>query len=159
MTIFVCMKTLYSWSVFRKPLEDLFGIGATRSGWPYMLFLCFYALAMPFAGSLIERLGPERTTMIGGAILSAAWFLSGSATEITTLSLTYGVFGAIGVGLTSGLIEDHFGSYQYCLLCNGRYGPGRDRHQSARHSPQSTADCSLTDRLTAESIPLPTGPV
>ncbi|MDK2847729.1 MAG: transporter, family, oxalate/formate antiporter [Desulfuromonadales bacterium] len=41
---------------------------ATQSSWPYMLFLCFYALAMPFAG-----------------------------------------------GLTSGLIKDHFGSYQYAF--------------------------------------------
>lgn len=102
MAIFVCMGTIYSWSVFRNPLEELFGIGATQSGWPYMLFLCFYALAMPFAGGLIERLGPGRTTLIGGAILSAAWFVSGSATGITTLSLTYGVFGGIGVGLIYG---------------------------------------------------------
>jgi len=103
MAIFVCMGTIYAWSVFRKPLEEAFGIGATESGWPYMLFLCFYALTMPFAGSLIEKSGPRRTTMLGGLILATGWFASGSATTITTLSITYGVLGGIGVGLIYGV--------------------------------------------------------
>ena len=102
MMIFSCMGTIYSWSIFRSPLEELLGIGATESGWPYMLFLCFYALAMPFAGPLIEKIGPRRTTLLGGLILSAAWFTSGSATNITSLSLTYGVLGGTGVGIIYG---------------------------------------------------------
>ena len=103
MAIFVCMGTIYAWSVFRKPLEELFEIGATESSWPYMLFLCFYALTMPFAGGLIEKLGPRRTTMLGGLILAAGWFASGSATTITTLAVTYGILGGIGVGLVYGV--------------------------------------------------------
>ena len=103
MGIFVCMGTIYAWSVFRKPLEELFGIGATESGWPYMLFLCFYALTMPLAGTLIEKLGPRRTTMLGGLILAAGWFASGSAATITSLSITYGVLGGMGVGLIYGV--------------------------------------------------------
>lgn len=102
MGVFACLGTIYSWSVFRKPLEDLMGIGATESGWPYMLFLLFYALAMPFAGGLIEKIGPRRTTLLGGMILSSAWFASGSATTIATLSVTFGILGGIGVGLIYG---------------------------------------------------------
>ncbi|MEZ4598698.1 MAG: OFA family MFS transporter [Syntrophotaleaceae bacterium] len=102
MGIFACMGTIYSWSVFRKPLEDLMGIGATESGWPYILFLCFYALGMPLGGGLIEKFGPRVTTLMGGTILSLAWFASGSADTISTLSLTYGVLGGTGVGLVYG---------------------------------------------------------
>ena len=100
--IFMCMGTIYSWSIFRKPIETAFNIGATESGLPYMVFLVFYALAMPFAGSYMDKYGPRIMTITGGIFISIGWFLSGFTSSITVLTISYGVIGGIGVGIAYG---------------------------------------------------------
>ena len=35
--VLLCLGTVYSWSIFRKPLESLFKIGATQSLLPFTL--------------------------------------------------------------------------------------------------------------------------
>ncbi|MFW5988191.1 MAG: OFA family MFS transporter [bacterium] len=100
--IFMCMGTIYSWSIFRKPIETAFDIGATESGLPYMIFLVFYALAMPFAGSYMDKYGPRIMTIAGGLLISIGWFLSGFTSSITVLTISYGVIGGIGVGVAYG---------------------------------------------------------
>ncbi len=100
--IFMCMGTIYSWSIFRKPIETAFNIGATESGLPYMFFLVFYALAMPFAGSYMDKYGPRVMTITGGIFISIGWFLSGFTSSITVLTVTYGVIGGMGVGIAYG---------------------------------------------------------
>lgn len=101
--IFMCLGTVYSWSVFRKPIEDLLNINATQSGLPYMFFLFFYAALMPIAGGFIDEHNPKLMTIIGGLIVSLGWFLSGFATNIIMLSITYGVIAGGGVGITYGV--------------------------------------------------------
>ena len=100
--IFMCMGTIYSWSIFRKPIETAFNIGATESGLPYMVFLVFYALAMPFAGSYMDKYGPRVMTIAGGVLISIGWFLSGFTSSITVLTISYGVIGGMGVGIAYG---------------------------------------------------------
>ncbi|MEC9490748.1 MAG: OFA family MFS transporter [Halanaerobiales bacterium] len=100
--IFMCMGTIYSWSIFRKPIETAFNIGATESGLPYMVFLAFYALAMPFAGSYMDKYGPKVMTIVGGIFISIGWFLSGFTSSITVLTISYGVIGGMGVGIAYG---------------------------------------------------------
>lgn len=59
----MCMGSIYSWSIFRIPLEELLKISSSQSGLPFMLFLISYAFAMPFAGTLIEKFGPRLMTI------------------------------------------------------------------------------------------------
>ncbi len=103
MAMFVCLGTVYSWSVFRKPLEELFQIGSTQSGLPYMLFLASYAFLMPAGGLLLERFSPRTVIMAGGAMVGFGWILSGFAWNITMLSFTYGIIAGGGVGLVYGV--------------------------------------------------------
>lgn len=100
--IFMCMGTIYSWSIFRTPIETSFNIGATESGLPYMFFLVFYALAMPFAGSYMDKYGPRIMTITGGLLIAIGWFLSGFTSSITMLTISYGVIGGTGVGIAYG---------------------------------------------------------
>ncbi len=100
--IFMCMGTVYSWSIFRKPIEEIFKIGATESGLPYTLFLVFYAIGMPIAGGFIEKYGPRVMTIIGGLIVAIGWFVGGFATNITMLAISYGVIAGVGVGIAYG---------------------------------------------------------
>jgi OFA family oxalate/formate antiporter-like MFS transporter len=48
--ILLCLGSVYSWSIFRTPLERELGINATESLLPYTVVLVFYAALMPIAG-------------------------------------------------------------------------------------------------------------
>lgn len=101
--IYMCVGSIYSWSVFRKPLEELFSITATQSGIPYMLFLLFFSLSMPIAGRFMERLGAFQTILLGNILFMAGFLISGIARDILVISLAYGVISGIGVGIIYGV--------------------------------------------------------
>ncbi|MER0170679.1 MAG: MFS transporter [Nitrosomonas sp.] len=98
----VCLGSIYAFSVFRKPLEALWGISSSQSGYPFMVFLAVFAVAMPLAGSLIERWGPRLTTTIGGLLAGTGWIAASFSVDIATLTLLYGVIGGAGVGIVYG---------------------------------------------------------
>lgn len=50
MIILLCLGSVYSWSIFRTPLEQEMGISATESLLPYTFVLVFYASLMPVTG-------------------------------------------------------------------------------------------------------------
>jgi MFS family permease len=102
LVINLCLGSVYSWSVFRKPLEQLLEISATQSGLPYVLLLAFFAAFMPITGGFLDRYGPRIIGVIGGVLVGAGWILSRLAPDITTLALTYGVVTGIGVGVAYG---------------------------------------------------------
>lgn len=102
-SVLLCLGTVYSWSVFRKPLESELAINATQSLLPYTLALVFYATFVSVAGFCIPRIGPRLTTAIGGVILGIGYLLSSMATNIGMMSLTYGVIAGTGVGIAYGV--------------------------------------------------------
>ncbi|MFW6337301.1 MAG: OFA family MFS transporter [Alkalispirochaetaceae bacterium] len=99
----LALGTIYSWSIFRTPLEESFGASSTESGLPYMLFLLFFALSMPLGGALIRKIGPRYTAMAGSSLVGMGWLLAGYSGSIALLALAYGVLGGIGVGLAYGV--------------------------------------------------------
>jgi len=103
MMILLCLGTVYSWSIFRTPLEAELGISATQSLLPFTLALVFYAATMPIAGFYIPRMGTRLTTMIGGMVVGLGYILSSFAAHIGVLSLTYGVIAGMGVGIVYGV--------------------------------------------------------
>lgn len=100
--IMMCLGTVYSWSVFRLPVEDLYQIGTTQSGFPYMISLAFYSLFMCLTGKYLDRYSPRRIMTIGGIIVSLGWILSTFAANIYILTITYGVIIGAGVGIVYG---------------------------------------------------------
>ena len=98
----VCLGSIYAFSVFRKPLEALWGISSSQSGYPFMVFLAVFAVAMPLAGSQIERWGPRLTATLGGLLAGTGWIVASFSVDIATLTLLYGVIGGAGVGIVYG---------------------------------------------------------
>ena len=99
----LALGTIYSWSIFRTPLEESFDASPTESGLPYMLFLLFFALSMPLGGALIRRIGPRFTAIAGSALVGMGWLLAGYSGSIAILAVAYGVLGGVGVGLAYGV--------------------------------------------------------
>ena len=102
-TVLLCLGTVYSWSIFRKPLEKLFNIGATESLLPFSVLLVVFAIVMPITGFYIDRVGSRVVTAVGGVVMGVGYLLSGLDANISMLTLTYGVIAGIGVGITYGV--------------------------------------------------------
>ncbi len=101
--VLLCLGTVYSWSIFRKPLEGLFGISATQSLLPFTVLLVLYALLMPITGFYIDKIGVSKITAIGGVVTGIGYILSSFATNIIVLTITYGVIAGAGVGIAYGV--------------------------------------------------------
>lgn len=98
----ICLGAVYAFSVFRPPLQTLWGITATQAGMPFMIFLGMFALGMALAGPLVEKWGPRKTSLLGGVLVGGGWILSGFSPNIWVLTLLYGVVGGSGVGVMYG---------------------------------------------------------
>ena len=100
--IMMCLGTVYSWSVFRIPIEKLFDIGSTQSGLPYMVSLAFYAIFMLVTGKFLDKYNPRIIISIGALLVALGWILSAYAPNIYVLTITYGVIIGAGVGIAYG---------------------------------------------------------
>ena len=109
MVMNLCLGTVYAWSVFRKPLQELFStpevkITATQTLLPFMVFLAVFTVLMPISGRLLQRgVSPRLLSIIGSLLVAAGWILSGYVTDINYLYLTYGVIAGAGVGIVYGI--------------------------------------------------------
>lgn len=101
--IMMCFGTVYSWGIFRMPVEKAFNIGSTQSGFPYMASLAFYALFMMLSGRYFNKFSPRVIILTGSLLLSFGWILSSFSSNIYTLTITYGVIGGAGVGIAYGV--------------------------------------------------------
>jgi OFA family oxalate/formate antiporter-like MFS transporter len=97
------MGTVYSWSIFRRPLQDLYGFQSRESLLPFTVLLVMYAVFMPVAGSRMHRFGPVRTMAFGGLLVALGYMLSARATSLMPLVFTYGLLGGAGVGIAYGV--------------------------------------------------------
>lgn len=95
--------TVYSWSIFRVPVEAYYNVGSTLSGLPYMVSLLTYALSMLVGGKLIGRYSQQKLLLFGAAVISIGWITSYLSTHIGILTLTYGILIGFGVGISYGV--------------------------------------------------------
>jgi MFS transporter, OFA family, oxalate/formate antiporter len=95
----LCLGAVYAWGTFKKPIMKFYDLNATEGALPFILFLAFFALMMPFGGRWIQKYGPRKMGIIGGILVGAGWILSGFAPNLLVLCLTYGVVAGAGVGL------------------------------------------------------------
>ena len=99
----MCLGTVYSWSVFRAPLEESLALTTAQSGLPYSVFLAVFAFSMPIAGLLMARIGTRVTLLVGGLLVGAGWLSGGLISSFVPLVISYGVVGGAGVGFAYGV--------------------------------------------------------
>ncbi|MDD1719995.1 MAG: OFA family MFS transporter [Methanoregulaceae archaeon] len=99
LVINICLGSIYAWSVFRKPLQEYFSVGATESLLPFIIFLAVFAITMPLVGGLLDRHGPRKLAVIGGIVVGIGWILGSLSSGMAMFALTYGVIGGAGVGI------------------------------------------------------------
>ena len=94
----LALGSLYAWSVFVLPLEQEFGWTRAQTSWVYTIAVICFALTFILAGRLQDRRGPTLPAFLGGALVSAGFFLASFTTSLTTLYLYFGVIVGVGNG-------------------------------------------------------------
>ncbi len=97
--LMLCLGIVYSYSLFRLEIESIYQIGETLSSLPYMLVLLFYAISMALSGVLFDKYSTLKLSLIGVFLISIGFILSSFAQNIWLLSLYYGLFIGIGIGI------------------------------------------------------------
>lgn len=94
----VCLGAVYIWSVFKVPLMNQFGWEAAPTSFTFSLTILVFSIATIFAGRIQDKIGPRWVATVGGLLYGLGLILASKATSITSLYLTFGVIGGIGIG-------------------------------------------------------------
>jgi len=96
----MCLGATYAWSIFVHFLRQETGIGQGPAQLPFSVFYIAFPITVIVAGTLLERLGPQRCAMLGGLVFGGGWFLAGfGGTHFAFVVLGVGLMGGLGVGL------------------------------------------------------------
>ncbi|QLY39970.1 OFA family MFS transporter [Hujiaoplasma nucleasis] len=99
----IMLGSVYTWSVFRIPVESFYEINTFMSGLPYMVSLWFYALSMVISGRFLNLINMKKFAFIGVLLIVFGWVMAGLTTTIFGLVIMYGVFIGLGVGILYGI--------------------------------------------------------
>lgn len=104
----LCIGSMYAWSVFSAPmaeyLSQLNGIHLT----PANLSIVFVVansigpITMISGGKINDAFGPRFVIFVGGLMFGGGMFLSGYATHLDHLILSYGILTGLGLGMVYG---------------------------------------------------------
>lgn len=96
----MCLGATYSWSIYVQPLKALTGLQQGPVQIPFTLFYFLFPLTMMGAGTLLPKIGPRISGMLGGLLFGGGWLLAslGSHSFLYTI-LGIGVLSGIGAGL------------------------------------------------------------
>ena len=86
-------------TVFDKPLQEATGGSASQVALALTLYQTVMALFGILSGRIADKAGPKKLTFVGGAVFAAGWILTGFATSIPMLYLSYGLLAGAGNGL------------------------------------------------------------
>jgi len=93
------MGVLYSWGVIKKALVSDWHWTNTDAALPFTVSAAVFAITMIFAGRAQDKFGPRPVTIFSGLMLGGGLIASGFATSLAMMVFTFGIVGAIGIGL------------------------------------------------------------
>lgn len=94
----LCIGAAYAWSVYQKPLINLFKWSTKEASLAFTISCLMVPLAMIVAGKIQDQKGPKMVIFGGGIIYAAGIIGAGFTSSLTILYLTYGLLGGIGIG-------------------------------------------------------------
>lgn len=105
----LCIGSLYAWSVFVNPmveeLTSLHRLEATAAGLAIVFTVANSVgpITMISGGYINNKLGAQKVVFIGGLLFGGGMMLSGLASNISFLTLSYGLGCGLGMGMVYGV--------------------------------------------------------
>lgn len=101
----VVLGTVYAWSFFQKPIIAEYGWSNVQTMWIFSMSILFLGLAAAVGGMILPKYGPRKLASIGALLYGVGYLISAYAMSISSLSLFYLGFGAVGgIGLGLGYV-------------------------------------------------------
>jgi MFS transporter, OFA family, oxalate/formate antiporter len=100
--VMLCLGTVYSWSLFTRPLIAGFHWSNADATWAFAVAIFCFGIGTVIGGRWQDRVGPRNVTVVGVLMWGAGILLAGLGTaELGKwwLYLTYGLIGGIGGGI------------------------------------------------------------
>ncbi|MBP5324311.1 MAG: OFA family MFS transporter [Pseudobutyrivibrio sp.] len=104
----LCLGSIYAWSIFSSAMADYFNtslgmnVTALDLGIVYTIANSVGPITMISGGWFNDKIGPKKVILVGGIMWGLGMFLSGFATSINFLVVTYGLIGGLGLGMAYG---------------------------------------------------------
>ncbi|ALP36942.1 MFS transporter [Paenibacillus sp. IHB B 3084] len=104
----LCIGSIYAWSVFSAPMAEYLSSVTGLSLTPGNLAIAFTItnsvgpITMISGGWINDRFGPKKVIFAGGLLFGGGMILSGFATSVGYLVLTYGIVLGLGTGMVYG---------------------------------------------------------
>ena len=94
--------SVYSWSVFQKPLIDLFKWTPSETLLTFTLIVAMMPISMTIAGMIMQQKRLKIAMAVGAVLYGTGIFLAGFSSSLNFLYLTHGVVAGLGVGTVCG---------------------------------------------------------
>lgn len=104
----LCLGSIYAWSVFASSMTDYFNIVLQKNvtagdlAIVYTIANAVGPITMISGGWFNDRLGPKKVIALGGIMFGGGMILSGFATSVAFLVLSYGIISGLGLGMAYG---------------------------------------------------------
>ena len=104
----LCIGSIYAWSVFAAPLAAkltaLLGHAVTAADLAivFMVANAVGPITMISGGFVNDKLGPKGVLLVGGGMFGIGMMLTGLATSVGGLIVTYGLVLGLGLGMAYG---------------------------------------------------------
>lgn len=104
----LCLGSIYAWSVFASSMADYLsarnGITLTTGDLAivYTVANAVGPITMISGGFFNDKYGPKKVILTGGVMFGVGMVLSGFATSVGFLIVTYGLLCGLGIGMTYG---------------------------------------------------------
>ncbi len=104
----LCVGSIYAWSVFALGMSEHFSllygreISVADLAIVYTVATSIGPVTMISGGWFNDKFGPKKLVLVGGIMFGLGMFLSGFATSIFSLLLSYGILAGLGLGMVYG---------------------------------------------------------
>ena len=104
----LCLGSIYTWSVFSGAMATYFNthlgmtVTAADLAIVYTIANSVGPITMISGGWFNDKFGPRKVILVGGIMWGLGMFLSGFATSVQMLIVTYGLVGGLGLGMAYG---------------------------------------------------------
>jgi MFS family permease len=104
----LCLGSIYAWSVFSSSMTEYFNntlhlnIGPGDMAIVYTIANSVGPITMISGGWFNDRLGPKKVIALGGIMFGGGMIISGFATSISFLIISYGLIAGLGLGMAYG---------------------------------------------------------
>ncbi len=104
----LCLGSIYAWSVFAASMaehfNDALGLNVTSGDLAivYTIANAVGPVTMISGGVVNDKLGPKKVIALGGVMFGGGMVISGFATSVSFLIVSYGLIAGLGLGMAYG---------------------------------------------------------